>query len=215
MCDPILVNLLKIWPHYSQSSRENATPSSGTSPLASYEEVPPPPPGWDLSHRGYRRGAGRCRGITGALQIECDQNAAIKSPGGTPGNSWWWCTAWLSKSWPYIFQTQKCHFSHSFSDLASEKLCHHYLDWNTNGSDFLNSPFLFVSYSFGIERINTRSYNPVVPSKTIPDSRPKWTKSITVFRPKQTLPFGAAHTYMAHTSPPDWISAELILEQLK
>ena len=35
-------------PHYSQSSRENATPSSGTSPLASYKEVPhpPPPPGF-------------------------------------------------------------------------------------------------------------------------------------------------------------------------
>ena len=31
-------------PHYSQSSRENATLSSGTSPLASYKEVPPPPP---------------------------------------------------------------------------------------------------------------------------------------------------------------------------
>ena len=31
-------------PHYSHSSRENATTSSGTSPLASYEEVPPPPP---------------------------------------------------------------------------------------------------------------------------------------------------------------------------
>ena len=27
-------------PHYSQSSHGNATPSSGTSPLASYEEVP-------------------------------------------------------------------------------------------------------------------------------------------------------------------------------
>ena len=36
MCHPILVTL-------SQSSRENATPSSGTSPLASYEEVLPPP----------------------------------------------------------------------------------------------------------------------------------------------------------------------------
>ena len=44
MCDPILVTLLKMQPHYSQSSRENATPSSGTSPLASYKEVPPPPP---------------------------------------------------------------------------------------------------------------------------------------------------------------------------
>ena len=33
-------------PHDSQSSRDNAAPSSGTSPLASYKEVPPsPPPG--------------------------------------------------------------------------------------------------------------------------------------------------------------------------
>ena len=29
------------------------------------------------------------------------------------------------------------------------------LDWNTNKSDFLIRPFLFLSYSFGIERINT------------------------------------------------------------
>ena len=35
-CDPILVTLLKRRPHYSQSSRENATPSSGTSPVAHY-----------------------------------------------------------------------------------------------------------------------------------------------------------------------------------
>ena len=32
MCDPILVTLLKMRPHDSQSSRENSTPSSGTSP---------------------------------------------------------------------------------------------------------------------------------------------------------------------------------------
>ena len=31
-------------PHYSQSSRENATPSIGTSPLAFYKEVPSPGP---------------------------------------------------------------------------------------------------------------------------------------------------------------------------
>ena len=29
--------------HYSQSSCENATPSSGTSPVVFYQEVPPPP----------------------------------------------------------------------------------------------------------------------------------------------------------------------------
>ena len=35
MCDPIVVTLLKMRPHNSQSGRENATPSSDTSPLAS------------------------------------------------------------------------------------------------------------------------------------------------------------------------------------
>ena len=45
MCDLILVTLLKMRPHYSQFSRENATPSSSTSPLASYKEglFPLPP----------------------------------------------------------------------------------------------------------------------------------------------------------------------------
>ena len=43
MFDPILVTLLKMRPHYSHSSRANATPSSGTSPLAPYKEAPPPP----------------------------------------------------------------------------------------------------------------------------------------------------------------------------
>ena len=44
MCEPILVTLLKMRPHYSQTSSENVTSSSGTSPLASYKEVPPPSP---------------------------------------------------------------------------------------------------------------------------------------------------------------------------
>ena len=44
MCDPILLTLSKMRPQCSHSSRENATPSSGTSPLASYKEVPHPPP---------------------------------------------------------------------------------------------------------------------------------------------------------------------------
>ena len=32
-----------VQPHSSQSSHKNETPSSGTSPLASYKEVPHPP----------------------------------------------------------------------------------------------------------------------------------------------------------------------------
>ena len=42
MCDPILVTLLKKWPHFIQSSCENATPSSSTSLLASYKDASPP-----------------------------------------------------------------------------------------------------------------------------------------------------------------------------
>ena len=42
MCHPILVTLLKMRPHFSPSSRENATPFSGTSSLASYKEAVPP-----------------------------------------------------------------------------------------------------------------------------------------------------------------------------
>ena len=41
MCHPIRVTLLKFRPLYSQSSCENATPSSGTFLLASYKEVTP------------------------------------------------------------------------------------------------------------------------------------------------------------------------------
>ena len=44
MCDPILVTLLKMQPHYSQSGLENVNPSSGASPLAFYKEVPSPQP---------------------------------------------------------------------------------------------------------------------------------------------------------------------------
>ena len=44
MCDLTLITLLKMQHHYSQSCRENTTPSSDTSPVASYKEVPPPPP---------------------------------------------------------------------------------------------------------------------------------------------------------------------------
>ena len=50
MCDPIVVTLLKMRPHYSQSSRENRTSSSGTSPYFLVRNYPPP-------HRGRGGGA--------------------------------------------------------------------------------------------------------------------------------------------------------------
>ena len=53
ICDPILVTLLKMQHHFSQSSRKNAHPSSGTSPLACYKEVPPSP-GGTVENGGFR-----------------------------------------------------------------------------------------------------------------------------------------------------------------
>ena len=44
--------------------------------------------------------------------------------------------------------------------------------------------FLFLSHSFEMETINF-SYIPVVPSKTIPNSRLKWAKCIPIFRRKR------------------------------
>ena len=43
MRDPIAVVTIENAAHYSQSSHENAIPSSSTSPLLSYKEAPPPP----------------------------------------------------------------------------------------------------------------------------------------------------------------------------
>ena len=65
MCDPILVTPLKMRPHDSQSSRENATPSSGTSPLASYKEVHPPPGSTYFMHQSFQSPAPPYSGLSG------------------------------------------------------------------------------------------------------------------------------------------------------
>ena len=70
---------------------------------------------------------------------------------------------------------------------------------NNHSHPFWIRIFLFLSYSSGIETINTFIHS-VVPWKTIPDSRPKWAKfiSFTDQNGAKTLPDGAAHTYMAY-----------------
>ena len=111
------------------------------------------------------------------------------SPWVTPGNS---SLVGIYRPVPQIltrFQTKKCNFPHPFSDLAfTQKLCYHYLPVRAQTKNYSNPfrirIFLFLAYSFGIETINTFIHS-VVPSKTIPDSRPKWAKCIPVFRPKR------------------------------
>ena len=59
-----------------------------------------------------------------------------------------------------LIQTKNCNFPHPFSDQAfRQKLCYYYLDWGAN-KDNSSNPFririfLFLSYSSGIETINT------------------------------------------------------------
>ena len=89
-------------------------------------------------------------------------------PGG--GHSWEFLVG-VCRPVPQIltrFQTKKCRFS-----TVQTK----------NYSKFRIRIFLFLANSFGIKTINTYIHS-VVPSKTIPDSRPKWAKCIPVFRPK-------------------------------
>ena len=103
----------------------------------------------------------------------------------------------LGYSWEFLVgvccpvQTKKYHFLDPFSYLASKKLLHHYLDQNSNKKRFLNMllkiHFKFAYFSFFLS-FSFRSYTPVVPSKTIPDSRPKWAKGIPVFEPKRYIP---------------------------
>ena len=86
------------------------------------------------------------------------------------------------------FQTRPL-YPYPFSDpVFRQKLCYHYLlerKPKKYSNPFRIRMFLFLSYSFGIETINTFIPS-VLPSKTIPDSRPKWAKCIPVCRPKRS-----------------------------
>ena len=64
--------------------------------------------------------------------------------------------------------------------------------------------FLFLSHSFGIETTNT-FIRSEIPSKTIPDSRPKWEKCIPVYRPKgrkNPTRWGGTYLYGLYTGVP-------------
>ena len=84
-------------------------------------------------------------------------------PGGTPGNSWWWCAARFSKSWPYfrpknvLFRTR--FQSWRWSQNAALITCLHkteimssLLRLKPQQIDFLKSiSHIALSYSYGIE----------------------------------------------------------------
>ena len=72
-------------------------------------------------------------------------------------------------------------------DLASKKLCHHYLDWNTKKNDFLIRTFPFLSYSFEIEKINTFKHSrcPLENHTRFQTKMGKVYVIVPVFRPEQ------------------------------
>ena len=53
-------------------------------------------------------------------------NTDVNIPGGVPGNSWWRCVPGSPNPDPFL--DQKVLFFTPFSDLASKKSYHHYLD---------------------------------------------------------------------------------------
>ena len=106
------------------------------------------------------------------------------------------CAARFFKSWPdfkpkhLIFHTRfqtrtsKIHARFQIWPLGRNYLLRYERKQEKHSIPFRIRIVLFLSYWFGIETINA-FIRSVVPSKTIPDSRPKWAKSIPVIRPKR------------------------------
>ena len=110
---------------------------------------------------------------------------------------------------PDPISDQKMSFSHSFSDLqnpyplldlASKKLCHHYLDWNTKKKRFLNShislSFLLI-WNWKDKYVHTLPLSPRKPYP-IPDQNGQSLYHFSDQNSTKTLFFGAAHTYIAY-----------------
>ena len=114
-----------------------------------------------------------------------------------------------------LFQTKTCHFRYPFSDLTKiylqrPKLCHHRLVVRTPTTPLIYFVFfLFLSYSFGVEKdkyVYTRSWFPWKPYP-ISDHNGQNLYPFSDQNGLKTIPFGAAHTdlyswYRVVTPPP-------------
>ena len=89
---------------------------------------------------------------------------------------------------PDPISDQKCQFSTRFQTCPSRN---YFIitKIRTGTKTFLKINLEFEYFSFFLPYLELnrwiRSYNPVVRSITVPDSRPKWAKSTLVFRPKR------------------------------
>ena len=89
-----------------------------------------------------------------------------------------------------LFQTKKCIFSHPYSDLAS-KIHTRFQTWRLRNYFIITlirtrtkkiSLSFYLIWNWNNEYVRTLLR---VSSRTVPDSRPKWTKSLPVFRPRR------------------------------
>ena len=101
-----------------------------------------------------------------------------------------------------LFQTKKCHFPHSFSDLAlRQRLCHQY-GFECISNSRISISFLFI-WNCNDKCIHTLPYFPRKPYP-IPDQSGQSVYKFSNQKGPKIQPFGAAHTYMADIrgSPP-------------
>ena len=99
-----------------------------------------------------------------------------------------------------------------FSDLASRKLCHHFLNCNIRKNDLLIRTFDHTSVSYLLiwnwkdKSTSSRSFAPIVPSKTFTRFRTKMGKVYTRFRPKNSAKnptlWGGTHLHGLYKGSP-------------
>ena len=103
-----------------------------------------------------------------------------------------------------VFETKKNHFFQPFSDLASKKLCHQYLDKNSSKKGFLKSmitnmhsslSFLFI-WNWNDTYVHTLPLS--LENYLIPDLNRQSLYPFLDQNSAKPLPFGVAHTYVAY-----------------
>ena len=97
---------------------------------------------------------------------------------------------------------------YSFSDLAFTKLSSLFR-LEQQQKTVLKIHFEFAYFSFFLIHLELkrpmRSYTPVISSKSLTNSRPKWAKSMPVFRPlrlKNPTPWGCTYQYGLYKGVP-------------
>ena len=104
--------------------------------------------------------------------------------GCTPGNSWWGCAVRFSPHFrPKMLSSTPVFRPGLWAEIMLSLLRLERKQKNSS-NPFGICIFLFLSYSFGIETINTFIHSRSS-LKNHNDSRPKWTKCIPVFRPNR------------------------------